>query len=392
MAISTPFTATGSADRPVLIRPAVDIVVPVYNEEQALERSIRRLHTFLRANLPFAWRIVIADNASIDRTLAIANRLATDLPGVEVRHLSEKGRGRALRATWSESDADVVCYMDVDLSTGLNALLPLVAPLVSGHSDVAIGTRLAHTSRVVRGRKREIISRSYNRLLHLALGARFSDAQCGFKALRTDVARELLPEVRDEGWFFDTELLILAQRRRLRIHEVPVDWIEDPDSRVDVVSTALDDLRGVGRLALALPVVRFAIIGVLSTIAYALLFLLLRAPLAPDGANAVALAITAVANTQANRFFSFRLRGRDGLFRQHAAGALVYVLALGMTAGALGLLTAVNPHPARGVEVTVLVTASLLATVTRYVALRTWVFAHRGHHAIAAPLRAPRPL
>ena len=392
MAISTPFPATGSADRPVLIKPAVDIVVPVYNEEQALERSIRRLHTFLRANLPFAWRIVIADNASIDRTLAIADGLAADLPGVEVRHLSEKGRGRALRATWSESDADVVCYMDVDLSTGLNALLPLVAPLVSGHSDVAIGTRLAHTSRVVRGRKREIISRSYNRLLHLALGARFSDAQCGFKALRADVARELLPEVRDEGWFFDTELLILAQRRRLRIHEVPVDWIDDPDSRVDVVSTALDDLRGVARLALELPVVRFAIIGVLSTIAYALLFLLLRAPLAPDGANAMALAITAVANTQANRYFTFRLRGRDGLFRQHAAGALVYVLALGMTAGALGLLNALNPHPARAVEVTVLVTASLLATVTRYVALRTWVFAHRGHHAIAAPLRAPRPL
>ena len=392
MAISTPFPATGSADRPVLIKPAVDIVVPVYNEEQALERSIRRLHTFLRANLPFAWRIVIADNASIDRTLAVANGLAADLPGVEVRHLSEKGRGRALRTTWSESDADVVCYMDVDLSTGLNALLPLVAPLVSGHSDVAIGTRLAHTSRVVRGRKREIISRSYNRLLHLALGARFSDAQCGFKALRADVARELLPEVRDEGWFFDTELLILAQRRRLRIHEVPVDWIDDPDSRVDVVSTALDDLRGVARLALELPVVRFAIIGVLSTIAYALLFLLLRAPLAPDGANAIALAITAVANTQANRYFTFRLRGRDGLFRQHAAGALVYVLALGMTAGALGLLGALNPHPARAVEVTVLVTASLLATVTRYVALRTWVFAHRGHHAIAAPLQATRPL
>ena len=187
-------------------------------------------------------------------------------------------------------------------------------------------------------------------------------------------------------------MLILAQRRRLRIHEVPVDWIDDPDSRVDVVSTALDDLRGVARLALELPVVRFAIIGVLSTIAYALLFLLLRAPLAPDGANAMALAITAVANTQANRYFTFRLRGRDGLFRQHAAGALVYVLALGMTAGALGLLGALNPHPARAVEVTVLVTASLLATVTRYVALRTWVFAHRGHHAIAAPLRAPRPL
>jgi glycosyltransferase involved in cell wall biosynthesis len=389
MAISTPLNTTGSADRSVLIRPAVDIVVPVYNEEQTLERSIRRLHTFLRSNLPFTWRIVIADNASIDRTRAIADELAAELPGVEVRHLSEQGRGRALRTAWSESDAEVVCYMDVDLSTGLNALLPLVAPLVSGHSDIAIGTRLAHSSRVVRGRKREIISRSYNRLLHVALGARFSDAQCGFKALRSDIARELLPEVRDQGWFFDTELLILAQRRRLRIHEVPVDWIDDPDSRVDVVSTARDDLRGVARLALALPVVRFAIIGVLSTTAYALLFLLLRAPLGPDGANAMALAITAVANTQANRHYTFNLRGRDGLIRQHAAGALVYALALGMTAGALGLLDALNAHPSRAAEVAVLVTTSLLATVTRYVALRSWVFAH---HAITAPAQAPRPL
>ncbi len=392
MAISTPLNTTGSADRSVLIRPAVDIVVPVYNEERALERSIRRLYTFLRSNLPFTWRIVIADNASIDRTPAIADGLAAELPGVEVRHLSEKGRGRALRTAWSESDAEVVCYMDVDLSTGLNALLPLVAPLVSGHSDLAIGTRLAHSSRVVRGRKRELISRGYNRLLHVALGARFSDAQCGFKALRSDVARELLPEVRDQGWFFDTELLILAQRHRLRIHEVPVDWIDDPDSRVDIVSTACDDLRGVARLALALAVVRFAIIGVLSTIAYALLFLILRAPLGPDGANAIALAITAVANTQANRHYTFHLRGRDGLIRQHAAGALVYALALGMTAGALGLLDALNAHPSRAVEVAVLVTASLLATVTRYIALRSWVFARRGHHAITAPVQAPGPL
>jgi glycosyltransferase involved in cell wall biosynthesis len=386
MAISTPFPTTGPADRPVLIRPSVDIVVPVYNEERALGRSIRRLHTFLRSNLPFTWRIVIADNASTDRTLAIAAELAAELPGVEVRHLSEKGRGRALRAAWSASDADVVCYMDVDLSTGLNALLPLVAPLVSGHSDVAIGTRLAHSSRVVRGRKREIISRSYNRLLHVALRARFSDAQCGFKALRSDVARQLLPEVRDEGWFFDTEMLIVAQRRRLRIHEVPVDWIDDSDSRVDVVSTARDDLRGVARLALELPVVRFAIIGVLSTIAYALLYLLLRAPLGPDGANAVSLAITAVANTQANRFFTFQLRGWEGLIRQHVAGAIVYALALGMTVGALGLLNALNSHPPRALEVTVLVIASLLATVTRYIALRTWVFTHRGAHAITAPV------
>ena len=375
-------------------RPAVDIVVPVYNEEGTLERSVRRLHTFLRSNMPFVWRIVIADNASVDGTLAIAHRLADQLPGVEVLHLAEKGRGRALREAWSHSDSDVVCYMDVDLSTGLNALLPLVAPLVSGHSDVAIGSRLAHGSRVVRARKRELISRTYNRLLRLTLAAHFSDAQCGFKAVRTDVARELLPDIRDQGWFFDTELLILAQRRHLRIHEVPVDWIDDPDSRVDIMSTARDDLRGVARLLLALPVIRFAIIGVLSTIAYALLYLLLRTPLGPDGANALSLALTAVANTQANRFFTFRLRGREGLIRQHAAGALVYLLALGMTAGALDLLVALNPHPARALEVTVLVAASLLATVTRYIALRTWVFARRGHGLAATEplLAATEPL
>ncbi len=145
--------------------------------------------------------------------------------------------------------------MDVDLSTDLNALLPLFAPLASGHSDLAIGSRLAPASRIIRGRRRDLISRTYNRLLHLALRARFSDAQCGFKAARADVARQLLPRVRDEGWFFDTELLILAQRRGLRIFEVPVDWVDDPDSRVDVVSTAVDDLKGVARLALEVPLV-----------------------------------------------------------------------------------------------------------------------------------------
>src|SRR5256885_1449910 len=131
--------------------------------------------------------------------------------------------------------------MDVDLSTDLRALLPLVAPLVSGHSEVAIGSRLAHGSRVERSAKRELISRSYNRILHMVLRARFSDAQCGFKAARTDVLRELLPDIRDEAWFFDTELLVLAQRRGMRVHEVPVDWVDDSDSRVAIVPTAVQD-------------------------------------------------------------------------------------------------------------------------------------------------------
>jgi glycosyltransferase involved in cell wall biosynthesis len=371
-----------SADLPAPSAPAtgnprIDIVIPVYNEQAALERSVRRLHTFLSENMPFAWRIVIADNASTDATLAIARALASELPDTDVLNLHLKGRGRALREAWSRSDADVVCYMDVDLSTDLRALLPLVAGLISGHSDVAIGTRLAAGSRVERGRKREVISRCYNKLLRLVLGAKFSDAQCGFKAMRADVAQRLLPAIEDNGWFFDTELLVLAQRQGLRIHEVAVDWVDDPDSRVDIVSTAIGDLRGTARLAMQAPLARFLAIGVLSTIAYALLYLVLRPWLGPDGANAFALALTAIANTQANRRFTFGLRGPEGLLRQHAAGALVYVLALGLTAGALGLLRALDPHAPAAVEVIVLVAASAFATITRYVALRTWVFATR---------------
>ena len=295
--------------------------MPVFNEQAALERSIRRLHRFLSAELPFSWRIVIADNASTDATPAVAAALAHELPGVEVLRLDRKGRGLALREAWSHSDARVLCYMDVDLSTDLRGLLPLVAPLLSGHSDVAIGTRLARSARVVRGLKRELISRSYNRLLRTVLRAHFSDAQCGFKAVTATAARRLLAEVRDDGWFFDTELLVLAQRSGLRIHEVPVDWVDDPDSRVDIVSTAIEDLRGVARLAAAGPVARFMGVGVLSTIAYVALYLLLHGMLGAGGANAVALALTAVANTAANRRLTFGVRGRERLLHHHARGA-----------------------------------------------------------------------
>jgi glycosyltransferase involved in cell wall biosynthesis len=360
---------------PTRTAPSVEIVVAVFNEEAALEGSIRRLHRYLGAELPFSWRIVIADNASTDATPAIALALAHELPGVELLRIDRKGRGRALREAWSRSDAKVLCYMDVDLSTDLRALLPLVAPLLSGHSDLAIGTRLARSARVVRGPKRELISRGYNRLLHTALRARFSDAQCGFKAVTATAAGRLLDDVRDDGWFFDTELLVLAQRRGLRIHEVPVDWVDDPDSRVDIVRTAIEDLRGVARLAAAGPVVRFMGVGVLSTIAYAVLYLLLHGALGAAGANAAALAITAVANTAANRRLTFGVRGREGLVRHHARGAVVYALTLGLTSLALASLHRLDPAPSRAVELAVLVLAGAAATITRYVALRTWVFA-----------------
>lgn len=365
-------------------RARVEIVVPVYNEQTALAASVRRLHDHLDTALPFDWQITIADNASTDATPRVAAALADDLPGVRVLRLEEKGRGRALRAAWLASDADVVGYMDVDLSTDLNAVLPLVAPLVSGHSDVAIGSRLARGSNVERGPKRELISRAYNQLLHFTLAARFTDAQCGFKAVRADVARRLLPEVRDDGWFFDTELLVLAQREGLRIHEVPVDWVDDPDSRVDIVHTALDDLRGIARLLAQTKLLRFAAIGVVSTIAYALLFLALRGPVGPGWANGLALAITAVGNTQANRYFTFGIRGPEDLARHHAGGAVVFVLTLGLTSIALAVMHGIDANPPRAIELGVLIAASVAATISRFIALRTWVFAKRGRARAAA--------
>jgi glycosyltransferase involved in cell wall biosynthesis len=229
--------------------PAVEVVVPVFNESAGLSDSITRLHRFLVEKSPASWRITIADNASTDGSWEIAQHLAGELPGVRAVHLDRKGRGRALKEAWLASGARVVAYMDADLSTDLDALPPLLVPLLAGEGDLAIGSRLITGARVRRrGPKREVLSRGYNLLLRVTLHSRVSDAQCGFKAVRSDVARDLLPLVESDGWFFDTELLMLAERNRLRIHEVPVDWVDDPDSRVDIVPTVMEDVRGVWRL------------------------------------------------------------------------------------------------------------------------------------------------
>jgi putative flippase GtrA len=381
----------------------VDIVVPVRNEERDLAPSVRRLVSYLREGFPFTARVTIADNGSTDGTWAVANRLARDFDEVRAVRIEQPGRGRALRAVWSQSDAEVLAYMDVDLSTDLNALLPLVAPLLSGHSDVAIGTRLARGSRVIRGPKRELISRCYNLLLHACMGARFSDAQCGFKAIRREQARTLLPLTQDTGWFFDTELLVLAERAGLRIHEIPVDWIDDLDSRVDVVATALADLRGMVRLGggfargtikvpqlrgsalagpsggvrraapgeLRLQIASFAVVGIASTIAYVLLYLVLRGVMSAQAANATSLVVTAVANTAANRRLTFGISGRRHAARHQVKGLIAFGIGLALTSGALAALPA---HTGRGLEVFVLVAANLVATVIRFVLYRTWVF------------------
>ncbi|WP_082079872.1 bifunctional glycosyltransferase family 2/GtrA family protein [Williamsia herbipolensis] len=386
--------------------PELDVVVPVYNEEADLETCIVRLAEHLRTRVPYSARITIADNASTDSTLAVGVELAQTMENVRIVHLDAKGRGRALNAVWSESDAAVVAYCDVDLSTDLNALMPLVAPLLSGHSDVAIGSRLSRSSRVVRGAKREFISRSYNLILRTTMGAKFSDAQCGFKAMRADVARAVLPYVADTGWFFDTELLVLAERIGLRIAEVPVDWIDDPNSKVDIVKTATEDLKGCWRVGRALangdlPVVelrrslgrnrfddpqvtgvprgmvgqlvRFAVIGVISTVAYAVLYLMLHSLIGAQAANFTALLITAVFNTAANRAFTFGIKGRDGAARHHMQGIAVFVFGWALTAGSLWALHAFAPDAGKHIELLVLIVANLVATLTRFVALR-WVF------------------
>ena len=378
----------------------LEIVIPVYNEEAGLDASVRRLLAHL-ATIPFSSRVVIADNASTDATLAVARGLAAEYPSrVAVLHLDLKGRGRALRTAWSGADAEVVAYMDVDLSTDLEALLPLVAPLLSGHSDVAIGTRLAKGSRVVRGPRREFISRTYNFMLRTAMGASFTDAQCGFKAVRADRAAELLPLVSDNEWFFDTELLLVAERAGLRIHEVPVDWVDDPDSRVDIAATAKADIRGMARLArgfangsipldqirarpeiepeadrsLLGEVVRFAIVGVASTALFAGLFLVFREFAGPLAANIAALLLATVANTAVNRRFTFGLRSRRGAVKHQAQGFAVLGIALAITSGALLLLHAFAPGTSRGAELVVLTAANLLATIVRFLLFRSWVF------------------
>ena len=378
----------------------LDVVIPVFNEETQLAASVERVLAHL-AGLPWSFRVTIADNASTDQTALIARRLSHTHPEVEVVHLAEKGRGRALKRVWSASDSDVLVYMDVDLSTDLAALLPLVAPLVSGHSDLAIGSRLSRHSRVTRGVKRELISRSYNLLLRQTLRARFSDAQCGFKAVRRDAARELLPLVEDDAWFFDTELLVVAERAGLRIHEVPVDWVDDPDSSVDIVRTAVDDLKGVARLGWALlkgtlPVHEvgerlgrtsteaqrgrlgmqvgiFLVIGALSTAAYAVAYLALRSTMGPLWANFTALLLTAVANTAANRRFTFGVRGPRDAVRHQVQGLMLFAAGLVATTGSLALLHA-SGSTNRALEVTVLSIANLAVTVLRFVAMRLWVF------------------
>jgi len=237
-----------------LPRFSLDAVIPVYNEEHVLAASVEKLRAFLTDRMgAYRWRIVVADNASIDGTLAVAEGLAAAHPGeVAVLHLPQKGRGRALRQAWLGSDADILSYMDVDLSTDLEHYPLLIQCIVNGY-DVATGSRLMAESRTNRSPKREFISRCYNLITKITHFTRIADMQCGFKAISRRVARDLIPLVENNQWFFDTELLLLAEKFGYKVKEIPVRWLEDPDTRVKIVSTAFEDLRGLARLRLQPP-------------------------------------------------------------------------------------------------------------------------------------------
>jgi putative flippase GtrA len=386
----------------------VDIAIPVFNEERALPGCIAVLHEFLTERMPFDWTITIVDNASTDGTLLVAKRLARQWSGVRVMFLEERGKGNAVRAAWSTSSADVVAYMDVDLSTGLDASIPLVAAVAAGHSDIAIGSRLAPGARAVRGVKRELVSRGYNALLRLTHGAQFRDAQCGFKAVRAEVVRPLLQRVEDNTWFFDTELLLLAEHNNLRVLEIPVDWVEDVDSRVDVTGTAATNMRGLIRMVrtkmsgaariAGLParpelhpvhpdavlsgqgesrlrnLVMFSAIGIAATVTTLVLYTVFRTWWPPLAANLVAMTLSLVLNTEANRRLTFRARAGAPLPLVHLQSLIVFALYCGFTSGALLVLGAVADHPSRLVELTVLLASSAIGTLGRFVLLNTWVF------------------
>jgi glycosyltransferase involved in cell wall biosynthesis len=231
--------------------PQLEIVLPVYNEAHVLAGSVERLRTYLQeTSFPYTWRIVIADNASTDATLSVARELAEGFDDVAPLHVPQKGRGRALRKAWLESEARAMCYMDIDLSTDLAALLPLTRAVLDEGYDIATGSRMTKGSDITRSLRREITSRGFILLIRLLFLSKLSDTQCGFKAITHEAAEELLPRVENEEWFFDTELLLLAEKGGYLVKDVPVRWVEDPDSRVNVAKTVAEDLRGLLRMRL----------------------------------------------------------------------------------------------------------------------------------------------
>ena len=353
------------------------------NEHVVLRSSIERIVAYL-ATLPYSWRVTIVDNGSTDGTWQIATELAGSIPGVRALRLAERGRGRALRAAWCDSDAGVVAYTDIDLSFGLNGFLPLVSALLTGHSDVAIGSRVNLTSRVARIPKREVISHIYNLLLRVATECGFSEAQSGFKAARAEVARELAPRVRAQKWFFDTEMLLLAEQEGLRIHEVAVDYVDDLDSRVNVRATGNENLLGLTRLTTerlrrrpsgrpAAALACYLLLGVATIVLHAGLFLAMDGSQGAVAANALALSVATVVGTLVTRVVVFGRTNRVRWLRDGSQARVFFAAALVATSLAIGAIDAASDSP-RAAAVIIIVVIDLVALVARSALAWAWIF------------------
>jgi glycosyltransferase involved in cell wall biosynthesis len=238
-----------------MTKKSVEITVPVYNEERELEKNITILYEFCRKNLTsYNWHITIADNASTDNTPLIASAIEKSNPEISHFRLEQRGRGRAVKRVWVESEKDLCVYMDLDLSTDLIHLPKLLWALQHNY-DVAIGSRLAKGAKV-EGRTllRELTSRVLNFFfIQFFFHTHFTDAQCGFKGVTRQIVENLIPKIKDNDWFFDGELLIIAEKGGYKIYEEPVHWVDNPGSTVRLISTIWGDLMSIKRLLLTKP-------------------------------------------------------------------------------------------------------------------------------------------
>jgi glycosyltransferase involved in cell wall biosynthesis len=231
-----------------------EIVIPVYNEEEQVEQSVLKLCNYLEQNFHGeSWNVTVADNASTDKTPLIMQRVKNDNPKIKYLRLEKKGRGFALKTAWNKSDAKIVAYMDVDLSTHIKHIPELINSLKNHDFSISIGSRLLSKSKIKRSLKREIISRIYNLIVKIIHQVKFSDAQCGFKAVKREVFQKLSPLIKNNEWFFDSEMLIISEKLGYKIYEIPVEWNEDMGSTVKIVPTAIEDLKGLWRLLITRP-------------------------------------------------------------------------------------------------------------------------------------------
>jgi glycosyltransferase involved in cell wall biosynthesis len=214
------------------------LTVPAYNEENILEKNVNLILKYMGANFN-NFKIVIANNGSTDKTNDIAKKLAKDNNEILLITTKKRGKGLAIKNSWLKFDADIYAYMDADLSTSLRDFSKLINAIKEGN-DISIGSRYLKKSVVKRGLNRAIFSKLYNQLLALLFKTNVKDMQCGFKAVNEDIIKKHIPRIKDDSWFFDTELVIMAENQGYTIKEIPVSWKSNPESKLKIIKVGFE--------------------------------------------------------------------------------------------------------------------------------------------------------